>query len=251
MKTYLIPALLLLPLASRPALAQLDATVGPSPAPLGAPISVAVSNDTPALVGTGVCNFAVQDANGNPVFTFIACPEILALIPAGEVFVNSWNQLDDLGNPVPAGSYTVDVFLPDGTTKSFPLTLGGVDAAATLHGVPRIGTTRALRLVSPLDPGFPYVAAASGAVAPGIATCAGALPIAPDFLFLLSLSGSSAFQNFAGTLDGTGESVDPQVSIPPSPALVGLPLAFAFLTLDLAQPCPVRRISAPLAVTVL
>ena len=125
------------------------------------------------------------------------------------------------------------------------------DAGVAYVGAPRLGTTRDLALCSPQDAGGIYLAAASFSSSSGIPTCGGTVPLDLDFLLLLSLDPSNPFfLNFTGNLDAFGRSTSPSVLIPNSPSLVGIPLVFGFVVIDLSLACPVARIADPLTVTI-
>lgn len=232
--------------------AQVASIVGPQIAPPDCPIITAISNDGPASVVTGVCTTAVRDAaTGEIVFDPFLCPAIGQIIPPGGTYIETWNQLDNSGEPVPPGDYLVDVVLPSGAMETHPITIGGADAALAALGVPKIGTTRKYRLCSPQDAGFPYLLMASGSMGAGLPTCEGTpLFLTPDDVFQLSLSTPGTFQNFFGNLGATGFSSSPQIALPVNPNTVGLELVLAFVVLDLNQACPIRRVSSPLVVTI-
>jgi hypothetical protein len=229
--------------------AQVAAVVSPS-APVGCPVIVAISNDTGAGVWTGACPFGVRTAAGVPVLSSVPCIGIVIEILPGATFATSWNQLDDFGVQVPPGSYIVDVLVPSVGLVPFPLTIGG-DAAVSLGGVPRIGTSRNLELCSPLDGGRGYLMAASLGTFPGIATCAGTVPLAIDRLLAFSLDPANpVFLGFQGTLDAAGRASSPALAIPSDPQLVGITVWLAFVAFDPVAACPITRISAALPVTV-
>jgi hypothetical protein len=78
---------------------------------------------------------------------------------------------------------------------------------------PQPGATFPLHFSELKHPGALYVAAASFATRPGLATTAGILDLAADGLFYASLSSAPLFAGFAGRLDQAGSAVG-TISIP-------------------------------------
>jgi hypothetical protein len=231
--------------------AQIGVTVGPSPAPLQCPIAISIANDT--LVPSGVpspCPFAVRNAAGAYVFAPL-CPAVVVPLAAGQVFTTHWNQVNDSNVQVPPGLYFVDVFYPGGMATIQVNIDATVSAAATTLGPVRIGTTRTVYGCAPADAGYPYLMGASGfPISGGISTCGGFVPLELDPLLLLSLGPNPFFLNFAGTLGSGGSTTAPAITVPFDPSLVGASFTVAFIAADSTAPCFVRRISAPLLVSV-
>ena len=166
----------------------------------------------------------------------------------GASFVMTWPQIDYLGHPLPVGNYTVEINV-GGTQYATPVTIGGADAAIAMLGVPKVGTNRNLMFCAPLDPGYSYVAGAAFNSS-GIPTCAGNVPLALDPLFFYSIDPTNlVFLNFVGALDPSGMSSVPSLSLPNIPALIGAYFVVAFAVID-TTPCPVRRIAAPIVITI-
>ena len=228
--------------------AQLHAVVGPPVAPIGCPFVIGVSNDTPVQQWVSACPFLIKDATGAQVAPG-ACPGIVYNLNPGETFTTAWPQFDFFGNPLPPGTYTVEVNLL-GITTSHQVVIGGADAAIAHEGVPKIGTNRTLRLCAPLDAGHSYLAGAALS-ATGIPTCNGVVPLALDPLLTFSIDPANpVFLNFAGTLDVAGGSQAPSLALPNLPAIVGASFVLCFIVADPSSPCIVRRIAAPLVVTI-
>ena len=228
------------------ACAQFHAVVGPSIVPPGCLITIAISNDTPSVQSVG-CNFAIKDATGTVVAPG-GCGALVFPLNPGATNLQHWPQINGFGAPLPPGGYTVEVTLPGGVTST-SITLGGAEAAIAMLGVPKIGTNRNLRFCSPLDGGHAYVGGAALSVS-GIPTCAGNVPLALDPLFFYSIDPANAvFLNFAGTLDASGMSSAPSLALPNIPALIGAFFVVDFAVID-PTPCPVRRIAAPIVVTI-
>jgi len=140
-----------------------------------------------------------------------------------------------------------NVTITAGTTTTLDVTVDP-SAGVTVIGPPRVGTNIPLALSAPGDAALGYLAAAAFATTPAIPIDWRVLPLAPDALLLLSLSLPSVFQNFAGTLDGSGNA-SAAVEAPNVPGLVGVTVHIAFLTLSGGAPSGIRSISAPRAMT--
>ncbi|MBN2490270.1 MAG: hypothetical protein JXQ29_05420 [Planctomycetes bacterium] len=113
--------------------------------------------------------------------------------------------------------------------------------AFTAASAPEVGKTYALKLLSPADASQAYRAALAFSSRPGLATPLGPIPLTPDSLFFLSLSGAPIFRGFAGALDPRGEAAL-AIDIPNLGALRGLRCVAAAVAAD-AQ--GLRRILGP------
>ncbi len=240
MKYSLLPAIAL---CVTPATAQLQSVVGPVIAPLGCSVRISFSNDTAQSWSHGVCPYVVRDAAGQQIAPG-ACTLQLAITAPGGTFSTSWPQIDAQGNQVLPGSYVVEVMLPDGTSHQHPITISpSTTPAVAPIGVARTGTTRNYGLCAPSQPNGAYLMLASLTANQGFATCSGRFPLDADPLLFHSATGQAPFVGFAGPLDARGETTAPALALPQLPALVGLPLHFAFAAVDPSQPCPVAAIS--------
>ena len=145
-------------LAAASAHAQIAWTVAPK-VPLGCTVPITITNDTASEVLIGECTpWRVIDSNGAVVFDTNCNPFVPLPVPAGETLSFFWDQTDSVGQPLPAGSYTVFVDLQAGV--GYPLELGGEATVAPL-GALRVGTTRHVRLCSPQDAGLVHLLAAA------------------------------------------------------------------------------------------
>ncbi|MCA9319860.1 MAG: hypothetical protein KDB53_03950, partial [Planctomycetes bacterium] len=139
-----------------------------------------------------------------------------------------------------------------------PLTIGG-NAGMGQLGVQRLGTAHNLRLCAPGRPNSLYLVLASltSNVGQPIPGCTSTLPLDPDFLFNLIISGSPAiapyFPNVVGVLNSNGFSNAPLIFTPNDPALAGASIDMAFVTIDPSFPmgCPVTEVSAVHTVTLM
>lgn len=243
MKLTTITAAVLL---ASPVLAQVGITVGPELAPLGSPIAVTLSNDSGGPAWHGICPFRVESMTNDVVYSPL-CPAIAAYLGDGEVFTAWWPQTDNSGLQVAPGTYNLIASTLEGDEVSFPIQVGGAKASLAILGTPAVGSSRHLYLTAPTDPGMSYVAAASFGTTPGMQTCAGVLPLNPDNLWTLSLSGSKHFTGISGVLDGNGISTMPVLNIPNRPSLVGLEFHMAYHTLNgVNSGCTLGSVSAPL-----
>jgi hypothetical protein len=243
--------LLLVPVAL--AAGQVSVTVGPSPAPVGAPIAITVANDTNAgIFLPSPCPYHVRNSVGTTIFTPI-CIQIIVNIPAGQVFTAMWPQVDDGGQQVPPGTYFVDVNFPGGTSTTSIVIDAATQAGAAQLGPTRTGTSRHLYLVSsPADAGHAFIMGASMFPSQGgIATCGGTVPLQADAVLQLSLGPNPYFVGFSGVLGNTASTTDPVINVPNIPGLTGVTFVTAFVVLDPNAPCIIRRISAPLLIAVL
>jgi hypothetical protein len=232
-------------------LGQVATTVGPSPAPIGCPIAISVANDTNAAIFLpNPCPFQVRNAAGAVIYSPF-CIQIIVNVNPGAVFTAYWNQVDNNGSQVPAGTYFVDVTMPGGMSTTSITIDATEDAGLAPLGPNRIGTTRNLYFCAPQDGGAPYGAAASGfPVSGGIPTCGGVVPLEFDALLQLSLGPNPFFLNFIGGLSNTGSTTAPAIAVPFIPGIVGASFVVAFITIDTIAPCNVRSISAPLIVLI-
>jgi len=110
-------------------------------------------------------------------------------------------------------------------------------------GTGRPGTAIQFALSAPADANLPYVMGSSLGNGP-IPIDTRQLDLSPDDLLVLSTGGllPAVFQNYAGNLDSTG-SANAALNIPPFPALTGVRIYTAFLTLRASAPSGVSSIS--------
>lgn len=243
---------LALALLASPVAAQVAWTVPPR-VPVGSPVPVVISNDTPQKAWVGqACPYIVRNAEGAVVYD-LPCPTFVAIPvpPFGGVVDFHWGQHDNAGNPVPPGKYTITI--PGIPSVPHPLEIGGTDAALATLGAVRIGAQRHLELMAPGAGGLSHLVAASFSDSPGVPTCGGLLPLTPDLLFALSLDPSSGFPSDGfGVLAEAGTSQAPALFVPKNPNFVGTSFFLAFATLGAPlSACPLERVSTALPVTIL
>jgi len=117
--------------------------------------------------------------------------------------------------------------------------------AATLTGTTptRPGDTVNLGLKSPQDAGLPYLVGTSLGTGP-IPIDTRKLYLTPDDLLVITVNGylPMIFKRYAGFLSATGQGVA-DIAIPNDPALVGVDLNSAFITLKASAPSGIQSIS--------
>ena len=126
----------------------------------------------------------------------------------------------------------------------------GAGANITPTGTAGIGTTVGLILTSTGDPGLSYQVATSLGKGP-IPIDTRKLALSPDPLLFLSVSGllPALFQNYAGTLDSTGQGKAALV-LPNVPALTGIGIYTSFVTLKSTAPSGISDISPEWLLTI-
>jgi hypothetical protein len=110
-------------------------------------------------------------------------------------------------------------------------------------GTPTIGGTITLHLLAPGDRNHPYQLGSSFGTGP-IPFDTRKLNLSPDVLLAISSSGfwPTIFQGYRGIINNKGQA-QAAIHIPNVPALIGVRLHSAFVTLDPAAPSGIRSIS--------
>lgn len=115
---------------------------------------------------------------------------------------------------------------------------------------PRIGQTADFLLDDQIGGGLSYVAAISfGAAGIPLGADIRRIPLSPDPLLFLSLTGLPLQQNFAGVFPVGGQSVA-RLAIPAQTALVNQMVHMAFVTIDSSAPSSIRTVSKPFNFTI-
>lgn len=119
-------------------------------------------------------------------------------------------------------------------------------------GTPELGGSVNFILDAGGDANLGYFMAASLTAYPVIPVGHRFFPLGYDFMLLpFSITpGNGIFNNFVGTLDGSGHTEDPEFLIPNKPILLGKTIFFAAATLDAAYPEGVKNFSAPVYVEI-
>jgi len=167
--------------------------------------------------------------------------EDIAIDTFGSAFVVGWTLSTESTFP--------DVGGPDLTFNGTPQTgSDGFIAKVTATyiqagGTPRPGSTIALSVVSTIDAGRAYQVGSSLGRGP-IRFGQRRIELSPDGLLAVSVSGQWpwVFSGYRGVLDSQGQA-KAAINIPNVPALIGLRLHSAFVTLDPAAPSGIRSIS--------
>lgn len=136
------------------------------------------------------------------------------------------------------------------TNLGLKLRLTLVAVSLTGSGAARPGGTVTLSLFSPADPGLPYQVGTSLGTGP-IPIGTRNLNLSLDNLLLVTVRGvlPMVFKNYAGLLDTSGKAAA-LIVIPNIPALVGVRLHSAFLTLKAGAPQNIASISGNYSFTI-
>jgi len=128
-----------------------------------------------------------------------------------------------------------------GTVSRVEVYVASASLVGSGSGAP--GTTVAFTLAAPADGGLPYQMGSALGNGP-IPVDTRRLDLSPDALLGLSVSGAlpAVFQNYSGRLDAQGQG-QAALAIPNAPALKGLRIYTAFLTLLASAPSGVSSIS--------
>jgi len=170
------------------------------------------------------------------------CLPVSAVLQPGETMTTYWGQHGLSGQLVSPGTYFLN---------GQPFQIGATNFGIAPLGSPHPGSSRPLQLCAPNQPNAAYVMAASFSSTNGIALgCGRVLPLDEDLLLAASISGSHTFPGFIGTLDNLGQTVAPQIVLPPLPSLVGIRFQLAAVTIDPTAPCGIGDISAAVSVVI-
>ncbi len=256
-RPFITIGLILLGLFASPSAAQLNTVVGPPAVPMGGDLSITFSNDNPGKYGITTSLWVIKDSKGTLVYTPTDAPKSILMGPGGWVTFH-WPLVYQKGNPVPEGSYTLEIQYDFGAPLDIiPFTVTPEGAGLVFEGsattIPPFGggTKRNFYLTSPADAGLPYLLLGSTSSTVGTLTCGGIVPLDLDQVLIASLIPNTVFQNSFGTLDGQGKSLAPRFDLPADPAFVGLNVEAAFVVLDVTSPCIVKRISNAHSMTIL
>jgi len=149
--------------------------------------------------------------------------------------------------PMNLGGGLVDVKVSQGSqfkTLFKGFTYEGGDLVCT--GNPKIGVPFAIGLSARVDPIHTYAAAASLSATSGLPLGIRTFPLDLDNLLIATANNwlPQIFSGFRGLLDSQGRSLV-SIKAPRNPALVGVSIHVAFLTLDPTKPLGIRTVSRP------
>jgi hypothetical protein len=171
----------------------------------------------------------------------------IAVDPSGNAHVAGWTRSTEQTFPVTVG--------PDVTHNS---PLGQADAfvakiVLTLlqaSGPPRPGGTEILTLTATQDAGLSFQLGSSLGTGP-IPIDTRQIDLSPDGLLAVSVGGwwPPVFQGYQGIIDPNGQA-QAAIHIPNFPALIGLRLHTAFVTLDPQAPSGIKSISNTFSFTI-
>lgn len=149
--------------------------------------------------------------------------------------------------PVNLGGGPVDVKVSHGSqfkTLVKGYTYVGGDVISV--GNPKIGVPFSIGLSAPVDPGHTYAAAASLTALSGFPLGVRTFPLDLDNLLIATANNwlPQIFSGFRGILDSQGRGMA-SITVPRDPALVGVSIHVAYLTLDPKKPLGIRTVSRP------
>jgi hypothetical protein len=134
--------------------------------------------------------------------------------------------------------------LPNPTTEKDVIKAGPCPRISIVaSGKPNPGGTVTLDLSAPADKGLAYQIGSSLGIGP-IPIDTRQLGLSPDAILFASLNGwlPTVFKDYAGVLDSLGMGKG-TINIPNLPALVGIKIHSAFITLDVSAPSGIKSIS--------
>lgn len=143
------------------------------------------------------------------------------------------------------------------TTRSGTDTTGGLKTRFTVDyttiipsGKPAPGGTVTYDLVAHGDSGLPYQVGTSLGTGP-IPIDTRQLQLSPDALLIASIGGNlpTIFAKYSGVLDKNGRG-QAKLNLPPIPALVGIRLHAAFITIKIGAPSNIQSISKAASFTI-
>ena len=162
-----------------------------------------------------------------------------------------WANSVDPPPPAPDPYSTTIGRLGGGRGGAIRVRLTYVTIQIILAGSTTPGSTVDLNLSSPSDAGRAYQVASSLGTGP-IPIGTRSLGLSPDSLMVVTVNGylPGVFVNYAGVLDASGKA-RAQILIPNNPALKGVRIHSAFVTLDAAAPFGISDISATATFSIL
>jgi len=214
-------------------------------------------------------NFVVQRLNPSPALKDVffddnsieADPGLVSMSPPYDIHLKGASPCIDAGTtlyvphamitPFPSTYATQDDFEGDARPAT-NVDIGADEVAIRLigSGSGKPGTAIAFSLFSPSDGGLPYQMGSSFGNGP-IPIDTRQLGLSPDALLVLSVNGAlpTVFANYAGLLDAQGNG-SAKLNIPNIPALKGLRIYTAFLTLKGTAPSGISNISSSFLFTI-
>jgi len=197
--------------------------------------------------------FRLYDANVSPA---VRIQTINKTVPSQTGLIE--RALFQATYTIPAtGAYYFELYLRHSNLAGLPffcnvddLAFGEFGATINTSGSAKFGGILNLILYSPAAASKTYFAGCSFGTGP-IPIDTRRINLSPDILLFLSTSGllPTVFSSFGGLLDASGNG-KASIVIPNSPALVGLKLQNAFLTIDPTAPSGILTISNTCAFTI-
>jgi hypothetical protein len=210
-----------------------------NPTVLGAPVSfiLEVTSTVGLSSGCGINEIRAGSPTGPVVYQPFICPAIIITITPGAPYTYNWDQRNNSGLQVPAGTYYArfsywDQNFANIVHRWVPVRIDDPAAPplATLSatGFPTTGSLFSIQILDTNNPGAFYVIAASFTTDTGWTVAPGThIALDQDALWNLSypIPSPQLFLGFNGALDATGLTLVPSIAVPPLPQLIGLPLA--------------------------
>jgi hypothetical protein len=165
----------------------------------------------------------------------------IAFDPCGNAYVTGVTQSNETSFPVLVGPDVTYNDGPSAACDAFVAKIAHTDLFAS--GSSSIGRSLALNLRSSNDAGLPYQVGSSLGNGP-IQIDTRQIGLSPDGLLHVSVTGTwpGVFVGYQGVIDSQGQA-QAAIQIPSIPALIGVRLHTAFVTLDPKAPSGIRSIS--------
>ncbi len=230
---------------------SLDVAISPNPAPLGATIAITANSATSNVYTPFGCLVSAirQGSPTGPVVRSFPCTYLGALIPqcgpGATPRTSQWNQTVTGGVATPGLYYavistTAGLYGPALPNQFYAITIAPTPTDPTLSlGAPATqGTLVPITLNAPANPFDVYILGLSGSTNVGILTGGAFVSLDFDALLPLSIDGSlpQVFQNFYGSLDGSGQANSVGLNIPSIPSLACTPLFLQGVILPSGSP---------------
>jgi hypothetical protein len=169
--------------------------------------------------------------------------EGIAVDGSGAAYVAGYSGSDEKTFPVVVGPRLTHASPPPSKYK-FDAFVAKISLTHLLgSGAPQPGGAIRFALTANDDAGLPYLVASSFGLGP-IAVDTRKIGLSPDALLLVSVGGllPSVFVGYQGVIDAKGQA-KASIHIPNIPALIGLRLHSAFVTLSPSAPSGIKSIS--------
>ncbi len=195
-----------------------------------------------AIIPGGATAYDANSIEGDPRLVSLTAPIDVRLLPDSPLIDAGTTEIVPTYMPGPATFVTNDF---EGEPRSAPVDIGADEAhvSLTTTGSGQIGTTVRYDLSAPLDAGLPYQLASSLGTGP-ITVDDRVLRLSFDAVMSLSITGllPTVFERYARALDASGNGFA-RFNVPNVPALIGIQIHSAFVTIDTSATQVIRTIS--------